>query len=170
MRVTSKPFVLIAALILLVGCASNQAPPAAQTQSSPNTGAPQHTGAYPYDNTGDATAGAGASPQNRIIYFNYNSIEVRADSRAVVEAHARYLIANPSAIATLEGHTDVQGSREYNIALGEKRAQSVRRLMNAYGVPLRQTRSVSYGEEVPLVMGNDEASHAQNRRVEIVYY
>jgi peptidoglycan-associated lipoprotein len=161
---------LIAALVLLVGCAGNQGPPSTRTRSSPDTGAPQQTRAYLDDNTGDTAAGAGASPGDRIIYFNYNSTEVRADSRAVVESHSRYLIENPGAIATLEGHTDVQGSREYNIALGEKRAQSVRRLMNAYGVSLRQTRSVSYGEEVPLVMGNDEASHARNRRVEIVYY
>jgi peptidoglycan-associated lipoprotein len=86
-----------------------------------------------------------------------------------VEANARYLVANPSAATVLEGHSDERGSREYNIGLGERRAEAVRRQMAALGVAPQQMRTVSYGEERPAVAGHDEASYTQNRRVEITY-
>ncbi len=105
----------------------------------------------------------------RIIYFDYDSSDIREDYRDVVIAHGAYLAANPDTVATLEGHADERGSREYNIGLGERRADSVRRLMLTQGAAAHQINTVSFGEERPLVMGSDEAAWSQNRRVEILY-
>ena len=105
----------------------------------------------------------------RVIYFAYDSSEVRAEDQAVIEAHANYLLENPGQRILLEGHADERGSREYNIALGERRALSVARLMQLLGVADSQIRSVSYGEERPADSGHDEAAWGPNRRVEIVY-
>ncbi|RRQ21167.1 peptidoglycan-associated lipoprotein Pal [Thiohalobacter thiocyanaticus] len=105
----------------------------------------------------------------RTIYFEFDSSEVAAEDREVVAAHARYLSANPQQQVVLEGHADERGSREYNIGLGDRRAQSVRRMLEFQGVTPDQVRTVSYGEEKPAVEGHDEQAWRQNRRVEIVY-
>ena len=104
----------------------------------------------------------------RVIYFDYDSDEVRDEYRATLEAHAAYL-SEKRAAATLEGNTDERGSREYNLGLGERRAQAVRRLMTAYGAGGNQLRAVSFGEEKPAADGGDESAWSLNRRVEIVY-
>jgi peptidoglycan-associated lipoprotein len=105
----------------------------------------------------------------RIIYFEYDSAEIRSDYQAVIEAHAKFLASRPNTIVTLEGHADERGSREYNLALGERRAQAVRRLMALMGASAGQIRTVSYGEERPVQEGHDESSYSLNRRVELVY-
>ena len=105
----------------------------------------------------------------RIIYFDFDSSEVQAQYRPVVEAHAKYLAANPNVTITLEGHADERGSREYNLALGERRAESVKQQMTILGASSAQIRLVSYGEERPAVEGHDDYSWSQNRRVEILY-
>jgi len=105
----------------------------------------------------------------RIIYFEYDSSDIQSEYREAVEAHAAYLVANPSTIVTLEGHADERGSREYNLALGERRAQTVKRRMTLLGASPDQIRTVSYGEERPAVDNHDDYSWSQNRRVEIIY-
>ena len=105
----------------------------------------------------------------RVIHFDFDASEIRADYRDVVITHGEYLAANPTVTVTVEGHTDEQGSREYNIGLGERRANAVKRLMLAQGAFESQMVTVSYGEERPLALGSDEASLAQNRRAEILY-
>jgi len=105
----------------------------------------------------------------RIIYFEYDSSDIKFEDRATVEAHAAYLVANPNTNMTLEGHADERGSREYNLALGERRAQTVRRQMTLLGASSRQIRIVSYGEERPAIDGHDDYSWSQNRRVDIIY-
>jgi peptidoglycan-associated lipoprotein len=125
----------------------------------------------------DEGAGAGLSElddpnsplSKRIIYFEYDSSEILAQYRPTVEAHAAYLVKNPSVIVTLEGHADERGSREYNLALAERRAESVKRQMTLLGVTAGQIRTVSYGEERPAVDGHDESAWSQNRRVEFLY-
>lgn len=105
----------------------------------------------------------------RIIYFDYDSSTVLAEAESIIQAHAEYLQANPRAIATLEGHADERGSREYNLALGERRALSVRQQLLVLGVSPEQVRAISYGEERPADPGHDEQAWGLNRRVEIVY-
>ncbi|MCP4041007.1 MAG: peptidoglycan-associated lipoprotein Pal [Gammaproteobacteria bacterium] len=105
----------------------------------------------------------------RVIYFDFDRSTVRADFRAVVEAHASYLAEQRGANVTLEGHADERGSREYNMGLGEQRANAVKRLMTMFGVDGGQIESVSYGEERPAEEGHDESAWQYNRRVEIIY-
>jgi peptidoglycan-associated lipoprotein len=105
----------------------------------------------------------------RIIYFEYDSSDIKFEDRATVEAHAAYLVANPNTNITLEGHADERGSREYNLALGERRAQTVKRQMTLLGASPGQILTVSYGEERPAIDEHDDYSLSQNRRVEILY-
>lgn len=104
-----------------------------------------------------------------VIFFDYNSSEIRDDSLPLITAAAEALVANPAQQLRLEGHADERGTREYNLALGERRAQSVRDLILLQGVSGNQIDIVSYGEEKPAVVGSNESSWQQNRRVEIIY-
>jgi peptidoglycan-associated lipoprotein len=106
---------------------------------------------------------------SRVVYFDYDSFEVRSEFTGALEANARYLKANPSRKVALEGHTDERGGREYNLALGQKRAEAVRRSLALLGVTESQMEPVSFGEEKPAALGADEASFAKNRRVELTY-
>lgn len=105
----------------------------------------------------------------RIVYFEFDESVILDQDRPILEAHAEYLAQNPGASVTLEGHTDERGTREYNLALGERRAQSVRQFMSLLGASGQQLRTVSYGEERPAAAGHNEEAWALNRRVEIIY-
>jgi len=105
----------------------------------------------------------------RTIYFDYDSSEIKSDYQESILAHGGYLAEHPDVVLTLEGHTDERGSREYNIGLGEHRAQAVRRLLLFQGASDKQVTVVSYGEEKPVAEGHDELNYGQNRRVEIIY-
>ncbi|MEZ5659661.1 MAG: peptidoglycan-associated lipoprotein Pal [Burkholderiaceae bacterium] len=103
------------------------------------------------------------------IYFDYDSFTIREEFRAIVESHARNLIANPQQRVVLQGNTDERGSREYNLALGQKRAEAVRRALTILGVNEAQLEAVSFGEERPRSLSQNEAAFAENRRTDIVY-
>jgi peptidoglycan-associated lipoprotein len=105
----------------------------------------------------------------RTVYFDYDESVILDQDRAILEAHAQYLSQNPGAAVTLEGHTDERGTREYNLALGERRAVNTRQFMSLLGAAGQQLRTVSYGEEQPAALGHNEEAWAQNRRVEIIY-
>lgn len=105
----------------------------------------------------------------RVIYFDYDSSSLDAESQSIAEAHAKWMVANPTARVVLEGNADERGTREYNLALGEDRAKAVARIMEALGVSADRIQVVSYGEERPVALGHDESAWALNRRVEIVY-
>jgi len=106
---------------------------------------------------------------SRVIYFDFDRSEIRPEYSEMLQAHGRYLASNRNARLRLEGHTDERGTREYNIGLGERRAQAVRRVLTLQGVDSGQLITVSYGEERPAVIGSDEEAHALNRRVELIY-
>jgi len=115
-------------------------------------------------------SGFGALPsEGQVIYFEFDSAEIRADARPLIRSHAEAVAASTGVMVLLEGHADERGTREYNIGLGEQRGDAVRRLMIASGVSPEQIQVVSYGEERPAALGPDERSMALNRRVEIVY-
>ncbi len=160
-------------LALLIGCASNEVPDPEPTDTTyGGSGSSTDTDVYGSDPMGggqaigdDYTAGE----LTNIIYFDFDSSEVRADFTDVVARHA-LILANDSTIRVrLEGHADERGSREYNIGLGERRAQSVRRMLMIQGASAAQIATVSFGEERPVALGSDEDSWAENRRVEIKY-
>ncbi len=106
---------------------------------------------------------------DRTIYFEFDSSEVQQEYMAIIKRHAAYLTQYEDVELRLEGHTDERGSREYNVGLGARRADSVAQLMQAFGVAETQIETVSYGEEVPAVEGHNEDAWAKNRRVELVY-
>ncbi|NHQ87058.1 peptidoglycan-associated lipoprotein Pal [Iodobacter sp. HSC-16F04] len=106
---------------------------------------------------------------NRRVYFDFDSFIVRPDFHELVQAHAKYLNTHKDAKIILQGHTDERGTAEYNLALGQKRADSVRKMMNVLGVPDSQIETVSFGEERPLEAGDSDAIRERNRRAEIVY-
>jgi len=105
----------------------------------------------------------------KVVYFDFDSSTLDDEDRAIIQAHADYLVQHPTVKVTLEGHTDERGSREYNIGLGERRANAVAEVMKLMGVPGQQISTVSYGEERPAALGHDESAWRLNRRVEIVY-
>jgi peptidoglycan-associated lipoprotein len=105
----------------------------------------------------------------RSVYFDFDSYTVRADGKQVVENHSNYLNQNKSRKILIQGNTDERGGTEYNLALGQKRAEAVRKSMNSLGVSDSQMEAVSLGEEKPKATGSDEAAWAENRRADIVY-
>jgi len=104
-----------------------------------------------------------------VVYFDYDQAEIKPEYTALLAAHGQFLAQNASSQLRLEGHTDERGSREYNIGLGERRAQAVRRILMLQGATANQLSTVSYGEERPAATGSDEEAWRLNRRVELVY-
>jgi peptidoglycan-associated lipoprotein len=143
-------------------------PAAAETGGASTSGVGEAATAGSKPLTAQQQALAALRAKN-IVYFDYNSSEIPQEYLSVVSANAAYLVKYPTARLRLEGNTDERGSPEYNIGLGERRAQTVRKAMLAKGVADGQMTTVSYGEERPAVPGHDEAAYAQNRRVEFVY-
>lgn len=105
----------------------------------------------------------------RIIYFDYDSYVIKPEFQSLIEAHARFMKTNPNRRVMIEGHTDDRGGREYNLALGQKRAEAVRRSLGLLGISDNQVEAVSFGKEKPAVQGRTEDAHAQNRRAELSY-
>lgn len=116
-----------------------------------------------------AAADAALVLKERIVYFDFDSFVIRTEARPLIEAHARRLRADGKLRVALEGHTDERGGREYNLGLGQKRADAVRKALSLLGVSDNQMEAVSFGKEKPAVPGNSEAAMQENRRVEINY-
>ncbi len=112
---------------------------------------------------------AGPAGVARIVYFDYDSYVIKPEFQALIEAHAKFLKTGNSRKIMVEGHTDERGGREYNLALGQKRSEAVRRALSLLGVTDAQVEAVSFGKEKPAANGSDEATFAQNRRAEIAY-
>ena len=161
--------VLLASLALFAGCKSKppEAPPEPPVPTSTDTSGVEDPNATLGDDSSMGPSGELLS--KRIVYFDFDRADIRTDSQSVVGAHAAYLAKNPAQKVRLEGHADERGSREYNIGLGERRGQAVRRALALQGVAETQLSTVSYGEERPAAAGSDEQAYGANRRVEIVY-
>ena len=174
--------IIFAAVVaaFLAGCAST--PTEAPVEDKSSSTDPTATASTGASTSGTSTAGIGGTatganplkdPNNilskRSIYFEFDSFAVSEQYKPIIEAHAKYLAANRNARVALQGHADERGSREYNIALGQKRADAVKRMMTLLGVQETIVETVSFGEEKPKNSGHDEASWAENRRVDIVY-
>jgi peptidoglycan-associated lipoprotein len=160
--------------VALAGCGSKPVKPAPSTAPTESNAGAQSEGANAANAGGAGNQDETAGPQagllaTRVVYFDFDSAVIQGAGVDVVAAHAKYLAANPQARVRLEGNTDERGSREYNIGLGDRRAQAVRRALLLQGVTEGQLTMVSYGEERPADPGHDEAAWAKNRRVEIVY-
>jgi peptidoglycan-associated lipoprotein len=108
-----------------------------------------------------------ATTAARIVYFDFDSFAIKDEFRPLIEGHAKRLTANRTQRTTIEGHTDERGGREYNLALGQKRAEAVLRSLTLLGVAETQLEAVSFGKERPAVQGSDEAAWAKNRRAEL---
>lgn len=138
--------------------------------SGANSGQVANSGVATVDlaNTG---AGAGGGPANvgKIIYFDFDSYLVKPEYASVVNAHVQFLSSRKTSKITVEGHTDSSGGREYNLALGQKRAEAVRRAMALSGLSESQIEAVSFGKEKPADLGGDDTAAAKNRRAEISY-
>jgi len=180
-------FPLLSALTLslaLVGCGSNVklnevavedrgGSPTAVSQAPTPAPAPAPSAAgravAPVEIRSADSAGAGPAGVARVIYFDYDSFTVRSEFQSAVDAHSRFLTSNKARKIAIEGHTDERGGREYNLALGQKRAEAVRRSMTLLGVAESQIEAVSLGEEKPAQTGSTEEAYARNRRAEVNY-
>jgi peptidoglycan-associated lipoprotein len=181
----NKKFVVsVIMAMFLAACASKpiEEPKAPMKESSPPPAQTQEAPPADTSNSGATTTPAMETkaevnplkdPNNilstRSIYFDYDKDEVKSEYRALVEAHAKYLVEHPNAKLVLQGNTDDRGSREYNLALGQRRSAAVRKVMNVLGASDTQIETVSYGKEKPRCSDQAEACWAQNRRVDIVY-
>ncbi|WP_456379947.1 peptidoglycan-associated lipoprotein Pal [Thiolapillus sp.] len=164
---------LVFSMALLSGCTSTGGPPpegeGAGTQvgdgSGADTAAAGGGGAW----TGSPLEDPSSPLYEKVVYFDFDTAEIRPEYVATLRAHAEYLVNSPAARLVIEGHCDERGSREYNIALGERRADAVKSFLEAEGVSPVQLETVSYGEERPVDLGHNEDAWAKNRRAELVY-
>jgi len=173
MRTFSSFAIVLSAAVLLAACSSTKLDDKnAPVENRAGTGAT--TGADP---RAVNTVNTGSDPLNdpqgilskRSIYFDYDSYTVKDEFRSVVEAHAKYLNSHKDRKVIIQGNTDDRGGTEYNLALGQKRAEAVRKALVLLGVSDAQVEAVSFGKEKPKALGSDEAAWAENRRSDIAY-
>ncbi|MCA1248409.1 peptidoglycan-associated lipoprotein Pal [Massilia sp. MS-15] len=170
---TFQKAALIASAILLTACSSTklqETPVVEKTPTPAPAPAPDTRAVQPVE-TGsvDPLNDPRGVLANRSVYFDYDSFVVREDGKPVVANHSSYLTKNSNRKVLIQGNTDERGGTEYNLALGQKRAEAVRRAMAALGVSDSQMEAVSLGEEKPKATGSNEAAWAENRRADIVY-
>ena len=154
---------VLASVALLAGCPSKpkEQPPVAQTPTTSDTSGMDTSGV-----TSDETAIQGPSGEllsKRIVYFDFDRADIRADAGPVLEGQSGWLSHYPSVRVRIEGNCDERGTREYNFALGARRADAVRDFLVAHGVAAARITPISYGKEQPIDPGSTEEAHAQNR-------
>ena len=162
----------LALAVLATGCSSvkldektTDVPVETRTPTTGGAGAGQGTAQSQVATVNVPAAASTGAP--RIVYFDFDSFVVKDEYRPLIEAHAKRMASNRSQRGTIEGHTDERGGREYNLALGQKRAEAVLRSMTLLGVTDSQLEAVSFGKERPAAAGSDEAAWAKNRRAEL---
>ncbi len=173
MRPSTTFAILASSAVLLTACSSvkldekppveERAAPAASSSKDQRTVEPVTTG------SSDPLNDKNGILAKRSVYFDLDSYVVKDEFKPVVGAHGQYLSATKTRKVIIQGNTDERGGREYNLALGQKRAEAVRKSLSALGVPESQMEAVSFGKEKPKATGSDEASWAENRRSDLVY-
>ena len=153
----SRMFSLLAAVALLAACES--APDTAATTTGGQMAAPPTTSGIRPGSQQDLVANVGDR-----VFFDFDRTDIKPEGRTVIERQANWLKQYPNVTVTVEGHCDERGTREYNLALGERRATAVKNALVALGVPANRVQTISYGKERPAVVGSNDASYAQNRR------
>ena len=171
--------VLSAATLALASCATEEQKPAAQAPVEGKPGAPQAVQTQPVKPVETPKAGAGSpfaalkDPKNilskRSVYFEFDKFDVKAEYRPLVEAHAKFLRDNPSAKMLIQGNADERGSREYNVGLGQRRSDAVKKMLTLLGAREDQIEAVSLGEEKPACAERTEECWAKNRRDDMLY-
>ena len=160
----------LAIVALIAGCSSgtklNEAPVVDRGAAGQGGAA---SGVAPVTIDPNAQNAQGPVGVARIIYFDFDSYTVKPEFQQLIDGHGRFLKANPNRRVSIEGHTDERGGREYNLALGQKRSEAVRRALGLLGVGDAQVEAVSFGKEKPAAPGATEDAYAQNRRAEIAY-
>jgi peptidoglycan-associated lipoprotein len=151
---------------LLAACHST--PPANQNANAGNIGTQPNPNAVAQVNV-DPLNDPNSPLAKRSVYFDFDSYSVKDEYQPLLQQHAQYIKTHPQRHVLIQGNTDERGTSEYNLALGQKRAEAVRRALSLMGVPDSQMEAVSLGKEKPLATGHDEASWAQNRRADLVY-
>ena len=167
-----KLLLLLSIVTVLAGCASGvklDDVPVDERSGSSASGAAGVNGLDARGLNGMNGIKPGPAGVASVIYFDYDSYSVKPEFQSVLDAHARFLRADKTRRVNIEGHTDDRGGREYNLSLGQKRSEAVRRALAVLGVPDSQMEAVSYGKEKPAVQGSDESAFAKNRRAEMTY-
>jgi peptidoglycan-associated lipoprotein len=159
----AKSATVIAAVLLLAACSSTPAPTAA-TGGAGNAPPPQVASNAPTSNVTPGSADDFKVNVGDRIFFDYDKYDLSAEARAQLDKQAAWLKAYPNITVTVEGNCDERGTREYNLALGERRATSAKNYLVALGVDPNRVQTISYGKERPAVLGSDESAWAQNRR------
>ena len=170
------PFAL-AAVAIVAGCSSGvdldnvpvEDKNGAPLSTGANAGNAGQSGVQGVDLSQSAIDKAGPQGVSRVVYFDYDSYVIKPEFQALIEAHARFIKAGAARKAVIEGHTDERGGREYNLALGQRRAEAVRRALGLLGVSDNQIEAVSFGEEKPASQGFGEEAYSKNPRAEISY-
>ncbi|HRA91983.1 MAG TPA: peptidoglycan-associated lipoprotein Pal [Acinetobacter sp.] len=171
---------LLAATLVFTGCASRKPATDVTTGTTPTSSTTVSTDGLSEDAALNAQNLAGASSKGvteankaflakRVVYFDFDNSDLSSDDYQTLQAHAQFLVANANSRVALTGHTDERGTREYNMALGERRAKAVESFLLTNGVSSQQLEAVSYGKEAPVNAGHDESAWKENRRVEINY-
>ena len=168
-----KSIFALAFVALVAGCSSgtklNETPVSTAGGTGGGAGSGAASGVAPVTIDPNAQTRQGPVGVARVIYFDFDSYTIKPEFQQLIDGHARFLKANPSRRISIEGHTDDLGGSEYNLALGQKRSEAVRRALTLLGVNDSQIEAVSFGKEKPAVQGTSDDARAQNRRAEIVY-
>jgi peptidoglycan-associated lipoprotein len=141
----------------------------AQASSAPRGTLPGTTASSPRSSSSAAKQAAAGAPGKRAVYFDYDQVDIKPEYHPLIEAHARYLRENREARTLIQGHADERGSREYNVALGQQRAESVKKMLTLLGASEKQIEAASLGEEKPACAQSSEACWSQNRRGQLLY-
>lgn len=166
----AKSLAVAVSLVVMAGCSSSGGTQdGSMDGTGTTTGGVSSQGMTNGQTSGSQMGSQAGIPDVRTIYFDFDKDTIRPEFESVLNAHADYLRSNPNTTVILQGHGDERGTREYNLGLGERRAQSVESYLTVQGVSPSQLEIVSYGEERPAVQGNSEEAYAQNRRVVFDY-